>query len=265
MTKNTNKTAVAVAEKTAVAPAPMGPAPAPAPAPADNVPAVTVPAPAVGPAPAPAPVYPVYCGIATLQGGSKFHKYLNSDGSYSYDPYVPEESTVARVQRELNEKATAENKEFFSAHCDTARLNGPAFIVSRPNCMKVTYTAKETAVSLDTPDGYRVATNKTLAQFVKFSDVWDTKDPIMAPVLQAVDLLSTADSMEKVKKAVWPLAQACGRAVPGPRLRELLTSLRTYKQDSKRGEKLNSYTSKELPFEATVIKFLNTCPEKTAE
>ena len=78
-------------------------------------------------------------------------------------------------------------------------------------------------------------------------------------------MLPGAESKESVKKAIWPLAKACGRAVTGPLVTELLLSLRKYRQISVKGVKKNEYMNVRNDIETTVIQFLNTCPAMKTE
>jgi len=235
------------------------------PAPANTANVATSAPVAVAPAPAPVAV-PVpgsmpesvrYVGIMTAPNGYKLHVYEDVDGNMTFSPVVKELSPLEQLQAELTEKARKENAELMNTYKENAKLSGLSYVVSRPNCMKVTYTAVET---VNSPDGLRIKENRQLSRFVKFSDVWDVADSIMAPVMQACYLLPTVDSTTSVKKAVWPLAKACGRAVPAERLLQLLTSLREYRQNKVKGVKKNSYSNELKNMEVTLIQFLNTCP-----
>ncbi len=237
---------VAVAEKATVATAP------------DVAPAMTVPAPVVGPLPAPAEKYLFQTTIHNV----KFDVWENADGSRDFRPVVVHETALEKKQRELTEKATAENADYRKAYIETAKLNGLSYIVEKPNCMHVTYKAVESTAS---PDGIRIIENRTLSDFHRFTDVWDVTAPVMIPVLQALSMLPSAESKTAIKSAVWPLAKACNRAVPGDRCLELLQSMRKYRQLSLKGYKLNSYENVANDVEKTLVQFLNTCPVATAE
>ena len=197
-------------------------------------------------------------GVHDFGHGIKQHVYEDANGERSYVLEIPEKTAIEKEQEKLNETAKAENAVFLSEHIKTAKLNGLSYVVSRPNCYKVSYKVVEAP---HLPEKMRTVTNKTLSRFVKFTDIWETGDTILNPVWQALELLPSADSKTAVKAAVWPIAKACGRAVPGSALLELLTSLRKYRQVSAKGIKMNVYENVRNDIETVLIQFLNTCPK----
>ena len=127
--------------------------------------------------------------------------------------------------------------------------------------MNVSITVKESDVY-----GLRECVNRTLSKACRFTDVWDKSEPIMTPVLQAIDMLEDATSKTAVKNAVWPLAKAVGKDVPSGRIEELLRSLSRYKQARAKNVRYNRYENVDNDAQTVVIAFLNMCTDsKPAE